>query len=55
MTTSSDAYTSNIEPSSYLKAGAQAPDFSLRSTPDRTVSLSELRGQPVILAFYPAD
>src|SRR6202011_1778802 len=48
-------YTSNIEPASYLKAGSQAPDFSLRSTPDQTVSLSEFRGQPVILAFYPAD
>jgi peroxiredoxin len=48
-------YSSNVEPSSPLKPGAPAPDFSLRSTPDQTVSLSELRGQPVILAFYPAD
>jgi peroxiredoxin len=55
MATSSNDYTSNIEPASYLKAGTQAPDFSLRSTPDQTVSLSEFRGQPVILAFYPAD
>jgi peroxiredoxin len=48
-------FSSNVEPSSSLKAGTQAPDFSLRSTPDQTVSLSEFRGQPVILAFYPAD
>ena len=32
-----------------------APDFSLRSTPDQMVSLSDFRGRPVILAFYPAD
>jgi peroxiredoxin len=32
-----------------------APDFALHSTPDQTVSLSEFRGQPVILAFYPED
>src|ERR1700724_2591172 len=55
MADSSNTYTSNIEPPTYLKAGTQAPDFTLRSTPDQTVSLSEFRGQPVILAFYPAD
>jgi peroxiredoxin len=27
----------------------------LPSAPDRTVTLRELRGRPVILAFYPAD
>jgi peroxiredoxin len=48
-------YSSNVEPNSALKPGTQAPDFSLRSTPDQTVSLHEFRGQPVILAFYPAD
>jgi peroxiredoxin len=40
---------------SALIAGATAPDFKLHSTPDHLVSLSELRGSPVILAFYPAD
>lgn len=40
---------------SALEAGATAPDFKLRSTPDQFVALSEFRGQPVILAFYPAD
>lgn len=38
-----------------LQAGTPAPDFSLHSTPDQSVSLRELRGRPVILAFYPAD
>ncbi|HEY9427759.1 MAG TPA: peroxiredoxin [Gemmatimonadaceae bacterium] len=38
-----------------LQPGTEAPDFTLHSTPDQTVSLSEFRGQPVILAFYPAD
>ena len=38
-----------------LSAGTVAPDFSLHVTPDQKLSLSELRGQPVILAFYPAD
>ncbi len=38
-----------------LGAGFPAPDFSLHSTPDQSVSLSDFRGQPVILAFYPAD
>jgi peroxiredoxin len=35
--------------------GQQAPDFKLSSSPDQKVSLRELRGRPVILAFYPAD
>jgi peroxiredoxin len=38
-----------------LSAGIPAPEFILRSTPDQTVKLSEFRGQPVVLAFYPAD
>jgi peroxiredoxin len=38
-----------------LPPGTRAPDFELPSTPYQKVSLSELRGQPVILAFYPED
>jgi peroxiredoxin len=38
-----------------LAVGTQAPDFSLPTTPDQRVSLSEFLGRPVILAFYPAD
>jgi peroxiredoxin len=41
--------------STTLPAGANAPDFTLKSTPDQSVKLSEFRGRPVILAFYPAD
>ena len=49
MTSPSAARTGPLEP------GAEAPDFTLPSTPDQTLSLSEFRGQPVILAFYPGD
>jgi peroxiredoxin len=38
-----------------LSPGRVAPDFELPSTPDQKVSLSDFRGQPVILAFYPED
>jgi peroxiredoxin len=41
--------------SSILAAGEPAPEFTLRCTPDQSVSLSEFRGRPVVLAFYPAD
>jgi peroxiredoxin len=40
---------------SILKPGSRAPDFTLKSTPDQTVSLREFRGRPVVLAFYPSD
>lgn len=40
---------------SILNTGTQAPEFSLHVTPDQKLALSELRGSPVILAFYPAD
>jgi peroxiredoxin len=43
------------EPSRALPPGTPAPDFALPSTPDHSVSLSDFRGQPVILAFSPAD
>ncbi len=38
-----------------LSPGTEAPDFTLRRTPDQSVSLSEFRGRSVVLAFYPAD
>ena len=38
-----------------LAPGTPAPEFTLHVTPDQSLSLSELRGRPVILAFYPAD
>ena len=41
--------------SQILPPGRPAPDFSLRVTPDQSLSLQELRGRRVVLAFYPAD
>ncbi|MDB5218690.1 MAG: Alkyl hydroperoxide reductase subunit C-like protein [Myxococcaceae bacterium] len=38
-----------------IAEGTFAPDFSLLRTPDQRLTLSELRGRPVILTFYPAD
>jgi peroxiredoxin len=38
-----------------LEAGTPAPSFTLHSTPDQAVALEDFRGQPVVLAFYPAD
>jgi len=42
-------------PTTPLAPGTPAPDFRLRSTPEQTVAPSDFVGQPVILAFYPAD
>jgi Peroxiredoxin len=48
--------TTNISKSrELLPVGMQAPDFTLHSTPDQAVSLSDFRGSPVVLVFYPAD
>jgi peroxiredoxin len=41
--------------SQLLGAGSAAPDFTLHVTPDQELSLSELAGKPLIIAFYPAD
>jgi peroxiredoxin len=41
--------------SQILAAGRAAPDFTLHVTLDQPLSLSDLKGKPVILAFYPAD
>jgi peroxiredoxin len=38
-----------------LQPGVKAPEFTLKCTPDQTVSLAEVRGRPLVLAFYPAD
>ena len=38
-----------------LAPATPAPDFTLSVTPDQKLSLRDLRGQPVVLAFYPAD
>jgi peroxiredoxin Q/BCP len=38
-----------------LSVGDVAPDFTLPGTGGRDYSLSEYRGTPVVLAFYPGD
>jgi peroxiredoxin len=42
-------------PDVILPAGTAAPDFSLVSNNGEKIALADLRGKPVILAFYPAD
>ena len=38
-----------------LARGTLAPNFTLMTTPDAEISLSEYRGRPMVLVFYPAD
>jgi peroxiredoxin Q/BCP len=38
-----------------ITVGDTAPDFTLPGTGERSYSLSEYRGQPVVLVFYPGD
>jgi peroxiredoxin len=38
-----------------LGTGLVAPAFVLETRPGQTVALADLRGRPVILAFYPGD
>jgi len=44
----------NLPPSADA-VGQAAPDFTLLATPNQKLSLSDLRGRPVVLVFYPAD
>ena len=39
----------------HYNMGTSAPNFTLRTTPDQSVSLDQFRGNPVIILFYPAD
>src|SRR5436309_15699691 len=41
--------------SDVIEEGKAAPDFELQSDTGETVKLSELRGKPVVLYFYPKD
>ena len=43
------------QPRGMLTPKTPAPNFTLNATPDQKVSLSDFRGKPVVLAFYPAD
>ncbi|HWJ30725.1 MAG TPA: thioredoxin-dependent thiol peroxidase [Gaiellaceae bacterium] len=38
-----------------IEEGKPAPDFALQSDAGETIKLSELRGKPVVLYFYPKD
>jgi peroxiredoxin Q/BCP len=38
-----------------VEKGKPAPDFTLESDAGEQVSLSDFRGKPVVLYFYPAD
>jgi peroxiredoxin Q/BCP len=38
-----------------VKLSAKAPDFTLASDTDESVSLSDFKGQTVVLYFYPKD
>jgi len=49
------AITKRTKARELLPAGSTAPDFTLNSTPDQKVSLTDFRGRPVVLVFYPAD
>src|SRR5262245_13023821 len=38
-----------------IEEGNEAPDFELATDDGSTVKLSEMRGKPVVLYFYPKD
>ncbi|MEJ2103146.1 MAG: thioredoxin-dependent thiol peroxidase [Ignavibacteriaceae bacterium] len=38
-----------------LKVGDKAPAFKLKNQDGETISLSDLKGKPVVLYFYPKD
>ena len=42
-------------PTEALPAGFTAPEFEMSAPDGQGISLMDYRGQPVILAFYPAD
>ena len=38
-----------------LKVGDKAPSFKLKNQDGKIISLSDLRGKPIVLYFYPKD
>jgi peroxiredoxin len=51
----SDTQSQQQPQTTALQPGITAPDFTLRNTPNQSISLNQYRGKPVILVFYPAD
>jgi peroxiredoxin len=51
----SDTQSQQQSQTTALQPGIPAPDFTLRTTPNQSISLNQYRGNPVILVFYPAD
>ena len=47
--------TSSSTSAAILPPATEAPNFTLKAAPDRSITLAELRGKPVVLAFYAAD
>ena len=45
--------TNASAPSAVPAVGETAPDFTLPSTSGQSVTLSQLRGKPVLIAFFP--
>ena len=43
------------ETPAWIEEGETAPDFALTADDGRTVRLSDFRGRPVVLYFYPQD
>jgi peroxiredoxin len=42
-----------VEPNTIPVVGQMAPDFTLKSTSGEKITLSALRGKPVLIAFFP--
>ena len=52
---SSSLFGQTVPPAkTHLKVGDAAPEFNLPSTQSGRVKLSDLKGSPVVLAFFPA-
>jgi peroxiredoxin Q/BCP len=47
--------TALLEEARLINEGGPAPDFTLTTDSGGTVKLSDLRGKPVVLYFYPKD
>lgn len=43
------------EAASWVEEGEKAPDFTLAADDGKKIKLSQLKGQPVVVYFYPRD